>query len=234
MTFGLELGLVALTGLLGAWGLSPRRAALLALRGARSAGVAGSPEPVLRFERLPTRTLVGVFLGARVFVHAGMGAVSGELGLNLLDAASPGPALANALSALFALAALPWVFARGAEASTDRLLSGGIEGAKRMMRDDSPWPPAVSRFVLALLLGGFDGFRPPALVIAFVALAFASGGVDLGAIYVFAASAATLPPLLASVYGKSSKGLERLGPPLGAALIAGLAVWRMATAFSRG
>lgn len=230
MTFGLELGLVTLTGLLGAWGLSPRRAALQALRGARATGPA---EPVLRFERLPTRTLVGVFLGARVFVHAGMGAVSGELGLNLLDAASPGPALANALSALFALAALPWVFARGAEASTDRLLSGGIEGAKRMMRDDSPWPPAVSRFVLALLLGGFDGFRPPALVIAFVALAFASGGVDLGAIYVFAASAATLPPLLASVYGKSSKGLERLGPPLGAALIAGLAAWRMAVAFSR-
>lgn len=233
MTFGLELGLVTLTGLLGAWGLAPRRAALLALRGARATG---SAEPVLRFERLPTRTLVGVFLGARVFVHAGMGAVSGELGLNLLDAASApslGPALANALSALFALAALPWVFARGAEASTDRLLSGGIEGAKRMMRDDSPWPPAVSRFVLALLLGGFDGFRPPALVIAFVALAFASGGVDLGAIYVFAASAATLPPLLASVYGKSSKGLERLGPPLGAALIAGLAAWRMAVAFSR-
>jgi sulfite exporter TauE/SafE len=214
MTFGLELGLVTLTRLLGAR-LAPRRAPAHGLAPA----VNRSAEPVLRFERLPTRTLVGVFLGARVFVHAGMGAVSGELGLNLLDAASPGPALANALSALFALAALPWVFSRGAEASTDRLLSGGIEGAKRMMRDDSPWPPAVSRFVLALLLGGFDGFRPPALVVAFVALAFASGGVDLGAIYVFAASAATLPPLLASVYGKSSKGLERLGPPLGAALI---------------
>ncbi len=133
-----------------------------------------------------------LFLAARISVLVGLGALAGEIGIDLSDSSA---ALAKASTLVAAFVGLVLaVIVAGVVADPalavrrrfwDRLTDGGVRGIERLTTSFSPLPEALRGTLRMLMAGGMDGLVPSSVDAAAVVLAVPSGGADLGMLALF-------------------------------------------------
>lgn len=162
-----------------------------------SPGFGGAPRP----------GAFALFTAARLSVYAGLGLLAGQAGESIAGFAGNAAGWVSVVAGLFAfvlglslLGILPDLTALLSRAGLDRLVQGGMAGARRLNGPFSPVPAPLRKVLLVLLLGGIQGLLPCGLVYAFVARAAATGDATSGAVVMLAFGLGTVPMIAALAF----------------------------------
>ncbi len=167
------------------------------------------------FGGAPSPLAFTLFTGARLSVYAGLGALAGQAGESLAGRAGSAAAwvsiAAGAIALLLGLSLLgilPDITALLSRAGLDRVVRGGMAGARRLEGPFSPVPAPLRKVLLVLLLGGIQGLLPCGLVYAFVARAAAAGTPGGGGAVMLAFGLGTVPMIAALTFFSAKMALS--------------------------
>ena len=159
------------------------------------------------FGAAPRPGAFALFTAARLSVYVGLGALAGQAGDSLGGIAGNAAGWVSVAAGLFAfvlglslLGILPDLTVFLSRAGLDRVVQGGMAGARRLNGPFSPVPAPLRRVLLVLLLGGIQGLLPCGLVYAFLARAAAAGDATAGGEVMLAFGLGTVPMITALAF----------------------------------